>query len=58
VGAALAGVVVALVAGMPWWGWVIVAVVVLAAGIGYLAARTRAAAAGEEAQGEEPPAAP
>jgi MFS family permease len=48
VGAALAGVVALALGGLPWWGWVLLIVVGLVVGLGYAAARGRAAAARED----------
>ncbi|MCW0216544.1 MAG: hypothetical protein OJJ54_24610 [Pseudonocardia sp.] len=44
VGAAIAGVLAAAVGGLPWWGWVVLIVVGLVAGLGYAVLRGRAAA--------------
>jgi MFS family permease len=48
VGAAIAGVIATALGGLPWWGWVLLIVVGLVVGLGYAAARGRAAAARED----------
>ncbi|MCF7548418.1 hypothetical protein [Pseudonocardia sp. WMMC193] len=45
VGTALAAILVAALADLPWWGWVLLAVVVAVAIVGYLVAKARARAA-------------
>lgn len=52
VGTALAAILVAALADLPWWGWVLLAVVVAVAIVGYLVAKARARAAEQQ----DPPA--
>jgi len=51
-GAALAALLAALVGGLPWWGWVLIVVVGLAAGLAWAVHRGRALEA------SDPPAPP
>jgi MFS family permease len=54
-GVALAGLLAALLGGLPWWGWVLIVLVGLAAGVVWAVRRGRAVEASDAA---EPPAGP
>lgn len=52
VGTALAAILVAALTDLPWWGWVLLAVVVVVAIVGYLVAKART----RSAEPQDPPA--